>query len=250
MDSLICWVGGKRILRKKLAERFPKNFNGYIEVFGGAGWLLFLKERWANLEVYNDIDSRLTNLFMVAKYHPEALEKELELMIDSRELFGDLLTREGITDIQKAARFFYLIKRSFGAQGEHYGTSKKDNSTKSLTRMVDQIMQVAKRLDKVKIENRDYKEIFALYDSEDNFFFLDPPYRFGHQYKTGRMDYEEFLSQIRSLKGKFLLTIDDCPENLEMFKEFNIERVERANGINKKVIKNKMYKELIITNYG
>jgi DNA adenine methylase len=249
MDSLISWIGGKKQLRSVIAEMIPQNINGYIEPFGGAGWVLFYKDRWAKLEVYNDIDARLTNLFLVAKFHKEELHKELQLMLDSRILFNELVHQSGLTDIQTAARFLYLVKRSFGAQGDHYGTSRKDNATKSLKNMVNHIMDIADRLDRVKIENKDYKEIFALYDLKENFFFIDPPYRFGHQYKSGRMNYEIFLKELKKLKGKFLLTIDDCQENNKLFSEFNIKKIDRCNGINRKNIINNRFKELIITNY-
>ncbi|NJD21108.1 MAG: DNA adenine methylase, partial [Melioribacter sp.] len=115
MDSLIAWVGGKKQLRQKITSYFPSIINTYVEAFGGAGWVLFYKDRWAEVEVYNDKDKRLVNLFKIAKFHPEALEKETALLLHSRELFKDFNEQEGLTDVQRAARFFYLIKRSFGA---------------------------------------------------------------------------------------------------------------------------------------
>lgn len=53
------------MLRKAILERFPTDEVGrYVEVFGGAAWVLFAKEKKANqLEVYNDINSNLVNLF-------------------------------------------------------------------------------------------------------------------------------------------------------------------------------------------
>ena len=43
MDSFISWIGGKKLLRKKILEAFPDEgtYSRYIEVFGGAGWVLF-----------------------------------------------------------------------------------------------------------------------------------------------------------------------------------------------------------------
>ena len=60
---LINWVGGKRLLRKTIAPLIPEDIVSYIEPFGGGGWVLFYKDQWADLEVYNDLDSRLVNLF-------------------------------------------------------------------------------------------------------------------------------------------------------------------------------------------
>ena len=73
MDSFLSWIGGKKLLRNQIINEFPhsKEYNKYVEVFGGAGWVLFAKERHAANEIYNDINSNLTNLFKCVKYHAE-----------------------------------------------------------------------------------------------------------------------------------------------------------------------------------
>ena len=57
MDSFISWAGGKKALRGKVIKEFPEKgtFGSYVEVFGGAGWVLFAAEKHALKEVYNDI---------------------------------------------------------------------------------------------------------------------------------------------------------------------------------------------------
>lgn len=54
--SLINWVGGKRLLRKTIEPLIPTDIKSYIEPFGGGGWILFYKQRWADLKIYNDLD--------------------------------------------------------------------------------------------------------------------------------------------------------------------------------------------------
>lgn len=63
MDSFISWIGGKKLLRKKVLEQFPDagEYDRYIEVFGGAGWVLFSKEKHTPLEVFNDVNGELIN---------------------------------------------------------------------------------------------------------------------------------------------------------------------------------------------
>ena len=79
MNSFIGWIGGKRLLRKAIIERFSEEgFDRYIEVFGGAGWVLFGKEVGKELEVFNDADSNLNNLYRCIKYHCEELQKLTE----------------------------------------------------------------------------------------------------------------------------------------------------------------------------
>ncbi|NJD22854.1 MAG: DNA adenine methylase, partial [Melioribacter sp.] len=123
------------------------------------------------------------------------------------------------------------------------------NPAKSNENINSSIMKVAHRLDRGVVENLDYKEIFKIYDTVETFFFLDPPYRHGTQYQVGRMNYDELLTELKKLKGKFLLTIDDCKENRSLFKDFKIKKVSRVNGINRKEIVNNIFKELFVMNY-
>lgn len=73
---LINWIGGKRLLRKKIAGLIPGDIGSYIEPFGGGAWVLFYKDRWAPVEGYNDLNSALYNMFKIVKYHPEEFVKE------------------------------------------------------------------------------------------------------------------------------------------------------------------------------
>lgn len=116
MNSFIKWIGGKKFLRKKIISEFPTQYDRYIEVFGGAGWVLFGQEYHCSLEVLNDKNNDLINLYRCVKFHCQELIKELNWILQSRKLFfecreqlkGDM----GLTDIQRAARFYILIKFS------------------------------------------------------------------------------------------------------------------------------------------
>ena len=51
MNSFMSWVGGKKALRDAVRARFPPYYERYIEVFGGAGWVLFHKPPGMDFEV-------------------------------------------------------------------------------------------------------------------------------------------------------------------------------------------------------
>ena len=76
MNSLIGWIGGKKLLRKGILARFPADYVRYIEVFGGAGWVLFGREPDGRMEVFNDRNGDLINLWRCVKYHPNAVRQE------------------------------------------------------------------------------------------------------------------------------------------------------------------------------
>lgn len=155
MNSFIAWIGGKKLLRAKICERFPKKYDRYVEVFGGVGWVLFNEERPGKIEIFNDYNSELINLYRCVKYHCEEVKRELQYMLNSREIFQDFLNQynmRGMTDIQRAVRFFMLIKTSYGAKLTTFGCVKRN--VENFTLMFDEIQ---KRLNTVIIENEDLK---------------------------------------------------------------------------------------------
>ena len=55
LHSPLRWVGGKYRLREQILKRFPPH-TCYVEVFCGAGWVLFGKEsETSRIEVINDL---------------------------------------------------------------------------------------------------------------------------------------------------------------------------------------------------
>ena len=192
MNSFIAWIGGKRLLRKAIIERFPEEgFDRYIEVFGGAGWVLFGKEVGKELEVFNDADSNLINLYRCIKYHCEELQKELNWLAISREQFFDnksQLNARGLTDIQRAARYFHIIKVSFGADRKTFGTNKKN-----LTNSIEYLAEVQGRLKNVVIENRDFESLIRVYDRPGALFYLDPPYHGTEKYYEGGFSHDDHI---------------------------------------------------------
>lgn len=174
MNSFIKWIGGKKLLRKIICDSFPEEYDKYIEVFGGAGWILFNEERPGKTEIYNDYNSELVNLFRCVKYHSEEVKKHLNFFLNSRELFEDFREQynvRGLTDIQRAVRFFMIIKTSYAARLTSFGCVKRN--VENMTAMFEEIQ---KRLNNVIIENQDFEKIIKSQDDKNTFFFLDPPY--------------------------------------------------------------------------
>lgn len=127
MKSFIGWIGGKSQLRKQIIPLIPADCNRYIEVCGGAGWVLFGKDKVkGQMEVFNDIDGELINLYKQIKNNCAALQKEID-WIQSRELFNtykNSISKANLTDLQKAAQYLYLIKCSFGSNRNSSANSR------------------------------------------------------------------------------------------------------------------------------
>ncbi len=247
MDSFISWIGGKKALRKKILEQFPPQYSRYIEVFGGAGWVLFAEERKTDLEVYNDMDGSLVNLFRCVKHRPDALQKELDWMLHARELFYDARQEgRGLTDIQRAARFFLLIYASFGADCRSFGARKKD-----MAKAVGYLREVSARLNKVAVEQMDFERLLKVYDRPGALFYLDPPYFHTEKYYRvpfGAEDHGRLREALGRIQGRFLLSYNDCEEVRGLYKEFVILEADRSSDLSSGTSKGR-YPELIIKNY-
>ena len=113
---LVPWMGGKRRLAATLVPMIPEHVC-YVEPFAGAGGLFFNKPE-SKVEVINDINFDLINLYRVVKYHFEELIKQFKWVLTSRENWDKTIATpaDTLTDVQRAARFLYLQKLAFGGK--------------------------------------------------------------------------------------------------------------------------------------
>lgn len=251
MNSFMSWIGGKKALRGKILELFPeKEFKRYIEVFGGAGWVLFASDKHAKMEVYNDMNGDLVNLFRCIKYHPETLQQELDFIFMSREQFVNAkkqLEVRGMTDIQRAARFFILIKESFGTDLRSFRTSARN-----IENAVEYLSAVSSRLKDVLIENLDFERLINTYDREDAFFYCDPPYYLTEKYYEVKFVPEDHIRLkhcLERIHGQFLLSYNDCEFIRKLYSNYTIVEVDRLHNLVIKNDKKPRYREVLIKNY-
>lgn len=251
IDSFISWIGGKKLLRNKIMEQFPGSdeYDRYIEVFGGAGWVLFARDKHAPLEVLNDVNGELINLYRCVKYHCEALQKELEWQFVSREQFFDSreqIHSRGLTDIQRAARYFLLIKNSFGTDLRSFAVRGKnlDNSIQFLS-------EVKERLKSTVIENKDFEGLIKTYDRDRALFYLDPPYFEAEQYYDADFEEDDHVrlkESLDNIKGRFVLSYNDCEFIRQLYNGYEIIETDRQHNLIAKAGSDR-YKELIIKNF-
>ena len=243
-------MGGKSKLRKTIIEMIPEH-SCYIELFFGAGWVYFGKEP-SKVEVINDIDKELINLFKMIKYHAPEIERQLEYEFSGRDVFEEYkhCTLEYLTEIHRAVRFLYLISQSFAGKGKDfgYGTTSRPKPQIFYKDVLDDLKE---RLRNTYVENLSFEKIIDKYDREHSFFFCDPPYfeTAGYGNKFGEKEHLLLRDKLKGMKGKFLLTINDHDKVREWYKDFNIKEVQVNYSISRKEEARGKYKELIITNY-
>lgn len=254
MNSILNYMGGKSLLTKKIIPLIPEH-TCYCEVFAGAAWLLFRKEE-SEVEIINDINSDLITLYRVIKHHLEEFIRYLKWLLVSRDEFARFKIErpEALTDIQRAVRFYYLIKNGYGGRIEKpsFSIAVSKRSGFNLLRIEEELSAAHLRLCRVYIENRPYQDVLTRFDRPGTFFYLDPPYYkcenyYGHGIFT-RDDFSRIRDILSSIQGKFIMSINDVQEIRKLFKGFRIEEVTTsysAGGADKKV----RATELLIMNY-
>jgi len=217
MLHLVRVWGGKHFLVKKLLRLIPPH-KCYVEVFGGGASLLLNKPR-SDVEIYNDIDGELVNLFRVVRERPTELQKRAEFMLYSHEEFERFVAEKPPDDpVERALRTLYVTLASRTSTSRpHWRQSgcTMRNHAKDFFNKIDKLRLISYRLRNVAIESVDFRECLRLYDSPHTFFFLDPPY-FGtpqSSYSTEFLDKDHYdLAQIlRKVKGRWMLIHKDHP---------------------------------------
>ena len=216
------YIGGKRRIARQLLALVPDHVT-YVEPFAGGAQLFFHKPR-SQVEILNDLDGEIVNFLRVCQRHPGELERTLRWQPASRKLFEWHATQPValLTDIERAARFLYLQKNAWGGlrtrQTFHYAVTKRSNYSPLSLRLVE----AAERLANVQIEHLPYQSILDRYDRPTTFFYLDPPYVGVDLYLHNLTDdqFSEIAERLERLKGRFLLSINDCDQAREYFKHF------------------------------
>lgn len=229
MDSIINWVGGKSLSAKKIVELMPEH-HCYCEPFFGAGWIFFNK-KMSKTEIINDVNGELVNLWRILQSKPEEFKERGKYFLYAREFYEGYLKdfyegrHQKMSDVERAFRFFCLIKMAFGAGfGKGWGYGPARNVAESFFNEFKIIDQITERLQHVQIDNKDFEQLIKDYDREDTLTFCDPPYikaDVNAQYFKSMgvnniigftlHDHQRLYKMLINLKGKFILTIDDSP---------------------------------------
>jgi len=221
LRSPIRWLGGKGRIVAKLLPLIPPH-RIYVEPFGGGANLLLAKEP-SLVEVYNDLDSGLVNFFRVLRDEEKFARfyKQVRLTPYSREEFYYCKeTWENEEDeVMRAVKWFVLARQNFGGVfGNSWGFAvtasnrgMSDVTSKWLS-TIDMLPDICERLLRVEIEHQDFRNIFATYDTEETFFYVDPPYvpqtRRAGQYKHEMTaeDHQDLVDILLHIKGKAMLS--------------------------------------------
>jgi DNA adenine methylase len=239
------WYGGKGHMLKPLLSNMPSNIKCYVEVFGGSGSLLFAK-RPSPIEVYNDVYDEVVNFYTVLrdKASFKKFQRLVELTPYSRKEFmrcSTALRKGGVVEsgVKKAWMFFITNRMSVSGVGRGFSyTARTRCGINNWLSVIPKLDDIHRRLKPVIIENVSFEKLIVKYDTEQTFFYLDPPYvlsaRKGKHYKH-EMDDDQHLKLIDMLLN--------CKANwmLSGYDNHIYKKLDKASNVYKSKYERKIY---------
>jgi DNA adenine methylase len=215
----------------------------------------------SRIEVLNDLDGDLVNLFEVIRDDVDTFLKRADFLLYSRELYQrwqqDLETGAIREDrVERAVRFWYVIRSAFAAhpsKGWAFSRARPRSSATEIQNALANIRAIHERLKSVEIDHLDFRRCIKNRDSPSSLLFLDPPYLDTEQYRVGTftLDDHRALSEIlRDAKSKWLLTVGDHPAIRKLYRGFDRTVLESSISCQKVIRgKRRSLRNLAIRNY-
>lgn len=166
------------------------------------------------------------------QHHLEEFVRQFKWALSSRQVFKWLQeTRpETLTDIQRAARFYYLQQSAFGGRvdGQSYGTATTQPPGLNLLRIEESLSAAHLRLSNTYIEHLTWQDCFRRYDRPHTLFYCDPPYwqTEGYGVPFGFEQYEQMAEVLGQIKGKAIVSLNDHPDIRRVFGRYHIESTD------------------------
>lgn len=214
------YPGSKAKAIKNILPHLPYT-DMYCEPFGGSGAVLLARNE-VKLEIFNDRYSGVTCFFRVIKDKSkyEDFMERVRLMVHSREEFAwSRDTWKTCEDeVERAARWYYVVRNSFGAQCKYFGRSRNPKAlfANKFHSGLDDLYPIHNRIANTQIENLDWRVCFDDYNRTECVWYLDPPY---YKVSTGMYECEfaehehvELLERLQHLHG--YVAISGYPNDL------------------------------------
>lgn len=235
------YYGGKWKLAPWIISHFPPHQN-YVEPCGGAASVLLQKPR-SPLETYNDLDGAVVNFFRVLRDRPDDLIRKIRLTPWARAEYELSLEPCG-DEVERARRFAISCYMSYnggtgsanGLTGWRYLRDIRGRGTLASKDFTDnRLQEIASRLLDVQIENKDYREVLKLHDSDVALFYIDPPYVSNERthgtdwylYEWTNDQHTEAAGLLRQCAGYVVISGYACDLYRELYEDHGWQRVDK-----------------------
>ena len=229
MKTPLSYYGGKQQLAKIILGLIPPH-RVYCEPFLGGAAIFFAKEP-SKIEIINDTNGEIINFYEVLKRDFSTLEKEISISLHSRKLHNHAMVvyqnPELFDRIKRAWAVWMLANSSYGCKLDGcfgYDRTSGGTTKKLANKRMNFTEECAIRLQNAQIECSDALKVIKSRDSEDAFFYCDPPYvgtDQGHYDGYTQEDFDDLLNCLSVIKGKFLLS---------SFRNKSLNKYVKSNG--------------------
>jgi DNA adenine methylase len=242
-NPVLKYYGSKFRLAKWIISHFPPHEH-YVEPFGGGASILLLKPP-SKIETYNDADADVVNFFRTLRKMPYRLSRQIEMTPWARDEYIACVQAKGRRNQLERARQLYFklwMSRHAGTRGDA-ASWRRAKAKRSLIYDIKPavLIQVARRLRHVQIENRDAMQLIGEMDSRDTLHYIDPPYLASTRTDKNRYAVElnqdgqhrELARVLYRLKGSIVLSGYACDLYVDLFESKGWTRVDTnalANG--------------------
>jgi DNA adenine methylase len=193
------WHGGKRYLARQIIEHFPGH-RIYLEPFGGGASVL-LNKKPVEVEVYNDIDQRITRLFRVLRDQGDLFLEKARLTLYSQVEFEDAVDYPSeATDLEMALCDFIRWRQSFGGKGQSwsYTTGRARGGmagdVNAWWTAIEHLPEIINRIRRVQILCQSAFDAIPRFDHPEGLIYCDPPYVHSTREKNSRLVYHAEMS--------------------------------------------------------
>lgn len=240
---MIPYLGEKSKYSNFIIPNIPTDISTYVEPFGGMFGIYFCLdlEQYTNTKfVYNDINHLNYNLFKYLK-DENFLCHLKNIKVDKIFYENAKHNLYNCSDSEKAIYWLVILTCSDSQVNVLERNWKNDSEFEILKIKIGLNKNYFRKID--SINNQDYKEIINKYDSENSFFYIDPPYYNKESYYINHdfdnndkhVELSEFL---KGIKGRFALSYLYFSKLSEWYKGYNFYYFQTFMG-----------KETLITNF-
>lgn len=248
LTTPFCRVGRKTAIQDTIIRMKPNDYKTYIEPFVGSGAIYFKIQNDPDKvkSVLNDKDKIVSMGFRLLKTNPTGdIEKFNNMSLPAINTYVKTTQSGNLNNLAKA---IILLCGTFGniGKGKIYNQAGIYNKMKKIVRG-----DYKDYMKNTIITSTDYKQVIRKYDNKDAFLFLDPPYEASDKlYKESDDILDELAKVLNTVKGKFLLTLNDSTRVRKLFSKYKITSISvRGGSRNNSAVGAGTRRELIITNY-
>ncbi|MAT73474.1 MAG: hypothetical protein CMJ58_28665 [Planctomycetaceae bacterium] len=218
------YYGAKQRLARRIVEMLPPH-NAWVEAFCGSAALTLAKPA-SPIEVINDLDGQVVNLFKQLRANHEELCRRVALTPYAREEFEEARSESavGATDDLDRARQFLIRtmmtvngtvdgdgNRSGFSYSQSYAREGRDARVNRWYNLPERLLPIVERLRSIRIERRDARSLVDDFsDRPATLMYLDPPYftKREHRYVIDAND-EQFHAELleRCIKSRCMILL-------------------------------------------